>query len=345
MQKPYFSIIVPVYMVEKYVSHCIEDILKQTFQSYELILVDDGSADSSGAICDRYSKAYKQIKAIHTKNQGLPAARNNGIKAASGEWFVFIDSDDRIDSRYFLKAIYEKTKNRSIDILTYGCIQASEKTGMALKRMYADMGTMNQFASVKEKVRWCVTYSRLSVSAWLHACSKRFLIQNQLYFNEDLKTAEDIEWFFRALSCEPEICGMNGTPYRYIIRENSICTGVKKSGFWKYREEAVRLSVNAVKNARTDREYKKILYSALAYHYYVQLADIGSEPVKEKKREAFDRMKDLEPLQRYACGRKSKISRCIVRMFGIEKGAEILSSYVKARALLNGYPVRSMACK
>lgn len=343
MQKPYFSIIVPVYMVEKYVSHCIEDVLKQRFDSYELILVDDGSVDGSGAICDQYSKKNEKIKTLHTQNHGLPAARNNGIKAAGGEWIVFIDSDDRIDSQNFLKTIYEKTKNTNIDIVTYGCRQASQKTGMVLKKMYEDMGHMNQFTSAKEKIRWCASHSKLSVSAWLHACSRQFLTENQLYFNEDLKTAEDIEWYFRALSCRPKIYGINGTPYRYIVRENSICTGVKKSGFWKYREEAIRLSVNAVKNARTDSGFKEILYAALAYHYYVQLADIGSEPLKENKKEAFERMKDLEHLQHYSCGKKSKISRWIVRLFGVEKGSEILSGYIKIKSFISGYPIRSTA--
>ena len=88
------SVIVPVYNVEKYLARCIDSILSQSYQSLEIILVDDGSTDSSGQICDTYAAKYRQIKVIHQKNQGLSAARNAALKIARGEYYSFIDSDD-----------------------------------------------------------------------------------------------------------------------------------------------------------------------------------------------------------------------------------------------------------
>ncbi len=90
------SIIIPVYNVEMYLSRCIESILSQSFQDYEILLVDDGSSDASGCICDSYALRNDRIKAIHQANQGVSAARNAGLKASCGEFVTFIDSDDEI---------------------------------------------------------------------------------------------------------------------------------------------------------------------------------------------------------------------------------------------------------
>ena len=91
------SIIVPVYNVEKYLERCVKSIQNQTYSDLEIILVDDGSPDSSGALCDQYAKEDKRIKVIHKKNGGLSEARNYGIEAATGSYIMFIDSDDWID--------------------------------------------------------------------------------------------------------------------------------------------------------------------------------------------------------------------------------------------------------
>ena len=89
-----FSIIVPVYKAEKYLDDCIKSLLKQTITDFEVILVDDGSPDRSGEICDDYSEKYKFIKTIHKKNEGLVSARKAGAKVAVGKYIVCVDSDD-----------------------------------------------------------------------------------------------------------------------------------------------------------------------------------------------------------------------------------------------------------
>ena len=93
---PKISVIVPVYNVEKYLHECVDSVLAQTFSDFELILIDDGSQDNSGAICDEYAIKDKRITVIHQKNQGQAAARNNAIAIARGEWIHFVDSDDLI---------------------------------------------------------------------------------------------------------------------------------------------------------------------------------------------------------------------------------------------------------
>ena len=94
------SVIVPVYNVEKYLNKCIDSIINQTYKNLEIILVDDGSQDSSGKICDEYTKKDNRIKVIHKENGGVSSARNIGLNNATGEWIAFIDADDWVDEEY-----------------------------------------------------------------------------------------------------------------------------------------------------------------------------------------------------------------------------------------------------
>lgn len=119
MSDPQFSIIVPVYNVEQYVRKCIESILSQSFTDFELLLIDDGSTDGSGRICDEYANRDSRIKVKHKVNEGVSAARNTGIEMASGELVTFIDSDDWIEDDY-LQTIFDETEDA--DILFFGSI-------------------------------------------------------------------------------------------------------------------------------------------------------------------------------------------------------------------------------
>lgn len=98
--EPLISVIVPVYRVEKYLHRCVESILSQTYTNFELILVDDGSPDNCGYLCDEYTQKDSRIRVIHRENGGLSAARNSGIEIARGEYFTFIDSDDWVHPRF-----------------------------------------------------------------------------------------------------------------------------------------------------------------------------------------------------------------------------------------------------
>lgn len=103
---PKISVIVPIYKVEQYLAECVDSILAQTFRDFELILVDDGSPDNCGAMCDAYAQKDPRVRVIHQENQGLSGARNTGIKAASGEYITFIDSDDLVKKDYLEKLLH-----------------------------------------------------------------------------------------------------------------------------------------------------------------------------------------------------------------------------------------------
>ena len=109
------SVIVPIYNVEKYLSKCVESILKQTYTNLEIILVDDGSPDNCGNMCETYKKSDNRIVVIHKKNGGLSSARNAGLKIANGEFIVFIDSDDWID-RHYIEQLYIDIVEQNADV-------------------------------------------------------------------------------------------------------------------------------------------------------------------------------------------------------------------------------------
>lgn len=113
--KPEISIIVPVYNVERYLGKCLDSILIQTFVNFEIIVVNDGSTDLSGSICDEYSKRDQRIIVIHKKNGGLSSARNAGIRVAKGKYIGFVDSDDYIDINMY-KTLYKLCENTNSDI-------------------------------------------------------------------------------------------------------------------------------------------------------------------------------------------------------------------------------------
>lgn len=109
------SIIVPVYNTEKYLKICIDSILSQTYSNFELLLIDDGSTDTSGVICDTYSKEDPRVRVLHKANGGVTSARNLGLEHAQGEWIAFVDSDDRID-KLFLQTMSENISS-GVDLI------------------------------------------------------------------------------------------------------------------------------------------------------------------------------------------------------------------------------------
>ena len=113
---PKLSVVVPVYNVERYLNQCIDSILRQSFADFELIIVDDGSTDGSGEICDQYTQSDKRVTVLHTENRGVVTARRTGVDCARGEYTAFVDSDDWIDSDFY-HSIFEEAGEANADVL------------------------------------------------------------------------------------------------------------------------------------------------------------------------------------------------------------------------------------
>lgn len=131
------SVIIPVYNVELYIKRCIESVISQTYKNLEIILIDDGSTDKSGKICDWYLKKDNRIKVVHQKNQGLSVARNTGLNMATGDWIAFLDSDDWIAIDMYEKLLF-LAKSNDADISSCNTINVDENGSELEKKDYSD---------------------------------------------------------------------------------------------------------------------------------------------------------------------------------------------------------------
>lgn len=122
------SVIIPVYNVEPYLRKCLDSVVNQTYKELEIFIIDDGSTDGSGAICDEYVKADKRIRVFHTENRGLSCARNLGLDEVKGEWIGFVDSDDWIEPDMY-EVLLTRAKETGADVVECSFIRLyPEKT-------------------------------------------------------------------------------------------------------------------------------------------------------------------------------------------------------------------------
>ena len=147
--KDLITVIVPVYNVEKYLEQCVDSILNQTYKNIEIILVDDGSKDKSGQLCNEFSNKYSQIKTIHKKNAGLGMARNSGLKIANGEYIAFVDSDDWLAPQA-LKNLYDSMTKFNCDYCKGGFQKVNDE-GHVLFENINDLNRLLEIMNIEIK--------------------------------------------------------------------------------------------------------------------------------------------------------------------------------------------------
>ncbi len=213
------SVIIPVYNVEKYMKQCVESVLRQTYKDLEIILVDDGSTDSSGALCDEYALSDDRITVIHKENGGLSDARNAGMAAAHGEYIYFLDSDDYI-RKDTIGQLLDHAKKEKADMVFFSAhcfsdswIPVSES--MTVKHRYeTDLGERVLVKRFENEEWFC--------SAWLHFYRADFLKRENLRFVKGL-LYEDLMFSGTAYLRPCRIAALNKQLYCYRqLRKGSI---------------------------------------------------------------------------------------------------------------------------
>ncbi|WP_099330929.1 glycosyltransferase family 2 protein [Priestia aryabhattai] len=216
---PAISIIVPIYNVEKYLHKCVDSILDQTFKDFELILVNDGSPDNCGEICNEYSRKDPRVKVIHKKNGGLSDARNAGIDIAEGDYIGFVDSDDWIEpDMYEILFNMCKTNNCEIGSCTYAIYHQNKRI-------------------INESHPLTVHNNKQAMEAMLNdelynevVCTKLFKrsLFNGLRFTLGI-IHEDTAFTYKAIHKCEKICFIGVPKYNYIKRDDSIMANTKKN--------------------------------------------------------------------------------------------------------------------
>lgn len=207
------SVIVPVYNVEKYISRCIQSILLQSYSNYELIVVNDGSTDASGDICDSFAMKDKRIKVIHQNNLGVSRARNRGLCEASGSYITFIDGDDWVDVKY-LEILLGAVQNNA-DIAICGGVEINDHNAVLRQYSFSEFQKL-EYNNSKLYEPPYFTYV-------IHRTMFSSRILTDLIFDEKITNGEDslflCETFIRA---KRGIAFLTYTGYFYFIRENSL---------------------------------------------------------------------------------------------------------------------------
>lgn len=254
------SIIVPIYNVEEYLERCIVSIINQTYKNLEIILVDDGSPDNSAIICENYAKKDERIIVVHKKNGGLSAARNSGLKISTGDYVLFVDSDDFIELDSCEKLIHDITDD--IDIVVGVCKEIRSSDIFFQKHSNLVNG---QVYKSKDYVLLSIEKNEWYAPAWLNLYKRKFLVDNNLYYRDGYYF-EDLEMLPRLFLSNPTIKYINYPFYNYIIRENSIMT----SGF---TPEKIEMILNIYSdwykyfNTLNDEELKNKLFGILVRYY------------------------------------------------------------------------------
>jgi len=333
--EPLISVIVPIYKVEKYLSQCIDSIIGQTYQHIEVILVDDGSPDECGNICDQYVTEDQRVIAIHKENGGLSDARNAGILACTGDYILFIDSDDYWDTNNFLQKIVDllKDKNNPIDVIIFSWTNFYEEQNIFKEDSRQLDKTLISNKSNLEILRILIKNDLYGASAWNKCIRKDLIKDNNLFFKKGL-LSEDIEWSGRLLACINNIDILKENAYVYRRgRKNSITSsvGVKNiNDILNTIEDAIQYS-KSIENDKT----LWIYMSYFAFQYITLLISIHFIKNKSDRINLLEKISSLTFLLNYNLNKKVRIVQLMFRLFGLRITSIILTAYFKRKNKLN----------
>ncbi len=226
--KPKISVIIPVFNGAKYLPRCLDSLLKQTFQDWVVICIDDGSTDDTATVLDEYAARDKRFVFIHKKNAGVSAARNDGIKLTKSEYIHFMDADDVLDIDYYAKIM--KTAGQ-IDADIYG-------TGFVSNSKYsADLIYKKQHVATTlfSKLFW--TQALVKSFVWRYVFKTDFIKKNKLYFDTNLISQEDAIFVLDSFVVADKIVMVPNVNYHYIFNINSALNKKDKAHHDKLKQQ------------------------------------------------------------------------------------------------------------
>lgn len=273
MERPFFSIVLSIYGVEKYLDRCINSILAQDFSNYELILVDDGSKDNCPQMCDTWVEKDKRIRVVHKKNAGLGMARNTGLENSTGKYIFFLDSDDYILPG-LLSHVYDFLKRRPVDVVFYGFCRV-DGNGVIRERFVPNpekwVYTDNE--EIKNVLLPDFICSNpetgeghsIRISAWNCCINTSVLRCNDLSFvSERQFISEDIYYYIEAFPYLDSVAFIDDAYYCYCQNEGSLTFSYRPERYKRIKE----FYINAI-NRANELEYngevqKRLLISFVA---------------------------------------------------------------------------------
>lgn len=293
------SVIIPVYNVAQYIRHCVDIVLRQTYRNLEIILVDDGSTDNSGQICDEYAATDSRIRVIHKPNGGLSDARNVGTEIATGDYLIFLDSDDCWATVDFIKHLIDRVECTHADMILFSQERFLDENSLPItsngKFCYADFE--GDASMVVERL---IRKQQFPTSAWSKMVRTFVIRDNRIEFTRGL-LGEDMDWNNKLLPHVRSIDFCNEACYFYRERPNSITTTFRLKNAedfaWTLEKWKAHWENSQNPHRRIYLGYLAYLYVTLVYRYM----DIAAKD-REK---IYDRIVALAPLLQYSITKKS----------------------------------------
>lgn len=324
------SYIIPAYNVEKYLRQCVESLSCQTYRDTEIILVDDGSPDGCPALCDQLAAEDERIRVVHKENGGSSDARNAGLKVATGDYVIFVDSDDFwVGEDSLQKLVDAAEKNPECDFIGYNCSYYYTGTDK-FRRWIVVPKSLTEPVTGDKALQTLVATGTFPMSACLKMIKRCVLSDGGITFKKG-QTAEDIPWFINLLEMTRSCIFVN--EYIYAYRQNvegSITNSGGERSFYNLLD-IVNTELVKIDERNFTEEAKDALRSFLAYEVCILMAGVHGLP--EGKRPSV--RKELESLcwlLRYDLNPKVRKAQIVYSLFGFSTTAWVLRMYLRHRS-------------
>lgn len=264
---PLFSIILPIYNVEKYIDRCMNTILNEEFNDYEIILVDDGSTDSCPKLCDGYGAFSEKIKVLHKKNGGLSSARNAGLSIATGKYIFWLDSDDYLPMGA-LNRLGEILYKNDVDILKFNYMR--QPNNITIKSILKP-GNYNRTQIEEVVIPLALkNTSEFIMSAWSHIYKREFIKRNNLSFVSERQIgSEDYLFSLHAFLTANSLLAIEHVLYNYDYREGSLSQKYRENLIEKYRQLYISMQKLLLRYQVPDCYFQMLRYFYVWNCYYV----------------------------------------------------------------------------
>lgn len=300
------SIIIPVYNVENFLQKCLESILKQTYTHFELVLVDDGSTDKSGEICDIYAKLDNRIHVIHSKNQGVSHARNLGIEACNGDWICFVDSDDEVTNNW-LECYIDQN---DADLLIQGMVIKEYPNKKQI------ISLPNLLLKAEERLNLKIEIYNKTLNSPCKCFKAKIIQDNHLRFTENIHLAEDLIFVLQYIGASQSVRLISHEGYIYN-RQNSTLTKrfYPTTSLLAWNNVIINTALSICQNNR-----KNILYQYIAEHQFKSLSQyVTLQYFHISRKERWDIYDLLWILYRYVHFKHMKWTRQIFFLLFLPK--------------------------
>lgn len=315
-----FSIIIPIYNVDKYLKKSVDSVLAQEFSDYEIILVNDGSTDNSPSICDEYEKKFTQVKVIHKVNGGLSDARNFGIKEAQGDYLMFLDSDDFWEGKSILSEIEEIINKENPDMIIHSFTYFYTKGKCVEKKITGDRRDLS--FSFKKDFKGLISNNIYYPTAWNKIIRAKILKDNNIHFPKG-KLHEDIAWCADIISYIDKYAIYDKPFYFYRQdREGAITNRIYKKNIIDILSI---ITEKQEKLSKIDGGLSYLYGSYIACSNLIPLLEKGERESCFKELQKLSFLLDFHPKKNSL---KNRLLLLIYKMLGLKYGA-FLIHYIK----------------